>query len=147
MNKLIIVIVLLSFSTLASSSTDIMFGTWEAFSRSSQAIYGSIDFSAKSIEWGIKTENGERVFNKGYPCKSKYTVLYNENEKVYFYKLTNKSCDYNNMKNAHVHKKLTGFRISIIKNTMWKQEAKFVSLTEEYKSSGTGVFYKPVPRK
>ena len=135
------------FSSISNAAVDVLKGDWDAYSRSSQAIYGQVVMNNDFIHWGVPKINGKLGANKSLPCRAEYKYSYDESKKLHTIKLSNKICAYEDMKNSHISKKLSYWNIEVIKERSRRIEAKFYSYTDSDEKSGEGIFYKYLPRK
>ena len=135
------------FSSFSNAAVDVLKGDWDAYSKSSQAIYGKVVINNDFIHWGVPKVKGKVGANEALPCKAEYKYSYDQSKKLHTIKLINKICAYEDMKNSHISKKLSHWNIEIIKERSRRIEAKFYSYTDSDKQSGKGIFYKYLPRK
>ncbi|MFC6635045.1 hypothetical protein [Microbulbifer taiwanensis] len=114
-------------------------GRWEAYSSSSQAIYGTILIGEKFVEWGV-FKNLDSGSN--FPCKARYRLGQNQKAKIFSLELFDKTCALELMKNAQFSENLKLWKIEIVENEQTYINAKFYDIRNDNRESGWGIFTK-----
>lgn len=121
-------------------------GEWYAYSRASEAIYGKLLISGDSLVWGVSSNNSQSDNEIVFPCKAKIVYSFDQSSNLHEIKLENKICDFENMANSHISKKLGSWKVEIVKESTRRLEAKFYDFSESGSEMGNGVFHKYFPR-
>jgi hypothetical protein len=116
-------------------------GKWEAYSRSSQAIYGNIIITDNLIRWGVSTIKGGNT-DKLPPCKAEYKYTFEKASNLHIIKLLTKTCNLKNMANPQFSKNLDQWNVRLTKELSKRIEAKFYDYSESGSVMGDGIFHK-----